>query len=135
MRFCMINVLNRNDDAPIGVAGNYSKMRFWSPDFIINEFDKLVDMGVRTLRISDEMFLLNKKYYVPLCEKIIERGHGDKSSMWAYSRIDTVRDPKQLELIRKAGIKWLALGIEIGGEKYAWKLQKGNFKMSIFKIL
>ncbi len=68
----MINVLNRNDDAPIGVAGNYSKMRFWSPDFIINEFDKLVDMGVRTLRISDEMFLLNKKYYVPLCEKLLK---------------------------------------------------------------
>ena len=127
----MNNVLNRNGNAPIGVAGNYSKMRFWSPDFIINEFDKLVDMGVRTLRISDEMFLLNKKYYVPLCEKIIDRGYGEKLSMWAYSRIDTVRDPKQLELIRKAGIKWLALGIEIGGKKYAWKLQKGNLKILI----
>ena len=42
---------------------NYSSMRFWSPDFIIREFDKLIDMGVTTIRIVDEMFLLNKKYY------------------------------------------------------------------------
>ena len=25
----MINVLNRNDKDPVGVAGNYAKMRFW----------------------------------------------------------------------------------------------------------
>ena len=124
----MINVLNRNDNAPIGVAANYSKMRFWSPDFIIKEFDKLVEMGVKTLRISDEMFLLNKKYYVPLCEKIIDRGYGEKLSMWAYSRIDTVRDPKQLELIRKAGIKWLCLGIESGEKKIRLEVTKGKFE-------
>ena len=126
--FCMINVLNRNDKDPIGVAGNYSKMRFWSPDFIIKEFDKLVDMGVRTLRISDEMFLFKKKYYVPLCEKIIDRGFGEKLSMWAYSRIDTVRDSKQLELIRKAGIKWLCLGIESGEKKIRSEVTKGKFE-------
>ena len=28
--FCMINMINRNDNEEIGVAGNYSKMRFWS---------------------------------------------------------------------------------------------------------
>ena len=68
----MINVLNRNDDAPIGVAGNYSKIRFWSPDFIINEFDKLVHMGVRTLRISDEMFLLNKNFMCLFVKKLLK---------------------------------------------------------------
>ena len=26
----MINMINRNDNEEIGVAGNYSKMRFWS---------------------------------------------------------------------------------------------------------
>ena len=39
----MINILNRDDNEEIGVAGNYNKMRFWSPEFIINEFDKLVE--------------------------------------------------------------------------------------------
>jgi radical SAM superfamily enzyme YgiQ (UPF0313 family) len=126
--FCMINILNRNDNNPIGEASNYSKMRFWSPEFIIKEFDKLVDMGVKTLRISDEMFLLNKKYYVPLCELIKERGYGDILSMWAYSRIDTVKDPSQLKLIRDAGIKWLCLGIEAANKKVRLEVTKGKFE-------
>ena len=123
----MINTINRNDLDPIGNAANYSMMRFWSPEFIIKEFDKLVEMGVRTLRISDEMFLLNKKYYVPLCELLKDRGYGDKLSMWAYSRIDTVKDPEKLKLIRQAGIKWLALGIESGDKKIRFEVAKGNY--------
>jgi len=112
--FCMINILNRDDNDEIGVASNYSKMRFWSTDFIINEFDKLIDMGVKTIRIVDEMFLLNPKYYIPLCEKLAERNKDDSLRIWSYSRIDTVKRPEILELVRKAGIKWLALGMRAG---------------------
>ncbi len=77
--FCMINILNRNDNNPVGVAGNYSLMRYWSPEFVLKQFDKLIEMGVYNVRIIDEMFLLNPKYYVPLCEGLIERGYGDES--------------------------------------------------------
>ena len=126
--FCMINILNRNDQDPIGVASNYSKMRFWSPEFIINEFDKLVDMGVRTLRISDEMFLLNKKYYIPLCKLLKDRGYGDILSMWAYSRVDTIRDPENLKLLKDAGIKWLGIGIESADPNVRLEVTKGKFE-------
>lgn len=126
--FCMINVLNRTDNDPIGVASNYSRMRFWSPDFIIKEFDKLVEMGVRTLKISDEMFLLNQKYYVPLCRLLKERGYGKELNMWAYSRVDTVRKPEHLQLIREAGIRWLCLGIENGDKNIRLQVTKGTFE-------
>jgi anaerobic magnesium-protoporphyrin IX monomethyl ester cyclase len=126
--FCMINILNRNDNDPVGVASNYSKMRFWSPEFIITEFDKLVEMGVKTLRISDEMFLLNRKYYVPLCKLLKERGYGDILSMWAYSRVDTVAKPELLKLVREAGIKWLCLGIESGDKTVRLEVTKGRFE-------
>ena len=43
--FCMINLINRNDIDETGVSSNYSGMRFWSPDFIINEFKKLNKNG------------------------------------------------------------------------------------------
>jgi len=126
--FCMINVVNRNDNQPIGVASNYSGMRFWSPELIIKEIDKLVALGVKTLRISDEMFLLNRKYYVPLCNMIKERGYGEFLNMWAYSRVDTVKRPENLKLIREAGIKWLCLGIESGDLKVRLEASKGKFK-------
>ena len=59
----MINIINKNDNEEIGVASNYSGMRFWSTEFIIKEFKKLFDLGVYTIKITDEMFLLNQKFY------------------------------------------------------------------------
>ena len=103
-------------------------MRFWSTDFIIKEFDKLIEMGVKTIRIVDEMFLLNPKYYVPLCEKLAERNRDDKLRMWSYSRIDTVKRPEILNLVRKAGIKWLCLGIESGDKSVRLEVAKGKFE-------
>ena len=82
-------------------------------------------MGVSTVRISDEMFLLNHRYYLPICEGIIERGL--KLHMWAYSRVDTIRE-SLLDLVSKAGIKWLALGIEAGSQNVRREISKGSFK-------
>ena len=134
--FCMINILNRNDEDEIGVAGNYSNMRYWSPEFIIKEFDKLVELGVHTIKITDEMFLLNRKYYVPFCEMLRDRGDGKFLRMWAYSRIDTVRRPDLLKLVREAGIKWLALGIESGDKAIRLEVSKGKFEdVDINKVI
>jgi radical SAM superfamily enzyme YgiQ (UPF0313 family) len=124
----MINIINRNDNEEIGVAGNYSAMRYWSPEFIIGEFEKLISLGVYTIKITDELFLLNRKYYVPLCEMLRDRGHGEKLRMWAYSRVDTVKRPELLTLVRSAGIKWLALGIESGDKEVRLEVSKGKFE-------
>ncbi len=71
--FCMINIVNRVSNENNITSEDSKGMRFWSPNFILNEFEKLYDMGVRTLRLSDEMFFLNRKYYVPILEGIIKR--------------------------------------------------------------
>ena len=122
--FCMINMINRNDTEEIGVAGNYSKMRHWSPEFMIRQFDTLVGLGVYTIKITDELFLFHKKYYEPLCRALKEKPYSDKLQMWAYSRIDTIRDPELLALVRSAGIRWLALGIESGSHKVRLEVSK-----------
>ena len=100
-------------------------MRFWSPGFIIGEFEKLAQLGVETLRISDEMFFLNKRFFEPLLNLIIERGL--KLRMWSYSRIDTVQ-PHYLDLFRRAGIGWLALGVEAANQTIRHEVSKGSFK-------
>lgn len=126
--FCMINIINRNDESEIGVASEYSRMRFWSPEFIIKEFDKLAAMGVRTIRIVDEMFLLNRKYYIPLCEMLAKKPYVSELRMWAYSRVDTIVNPEFLKLVRSAGIKWLALGIESAEREVRLEISKGKFQ-------
>ena len=124
----MINIVNRNNTDEVGVASDFSGMRFWSPEFIIKEFDKLISMGVRTIRIVDEMFLLNPKYYLPLCKELAKRNKDDSLRIWSYSRIDTVKRHEILKLVRSAGIKWLALGIESGEKSVRLEVDKGKFE-------
>ena len=123
--FCMINIVNRVDNTP-GVVSNASpSMRFWSPGFIAGEFEKLAQMGVETIRIADEMFFLNRNYYEPLLNIFLERGF--KFRMWSYSRIDTVR-PGFLDLFKRAGIGWLALGVEAASQVIRREVSKGSFE-------
>jgi radical SAM superfamily enzyme YgiQ (UPF0313 family) len=71
------------------------------------------------------MFFLNKKFFEPLLNLILERGL--KLRMWSYSRIDTVQ-PHYLDLFKKAGIGWLALGVEAGNQTVRQEVSKGSFK-------
>jgi radical SAM superfamily enzyme YgiQ (UPF0313 family) len=82
-------------------------------------------MGVKTLRISDEMFFLNRKYYLPILDDCIRSDYG--FNMWTYSRVDTVR-ADALEQFKKAGVNWLALGIEAGNQTIRQEVSKGSFR-------
>jgi radical SAM superfamily enzyme YgiQ (UPF0313 family) len=125
--FCMINILNRVDNSDGVTAANSPNMRFWSPNFMLKEFDKLLNAGVSTIRISDEMFFLDKRYFEPLLQGLVDRGYGKELLMWAYARVDTVR-PKYLDLFDKAGVKWLALGIEAADQKIRKEITKGTYE-------
>lgn len=121
----MINIVNRVDNTDGIASANSPNMRFWSPQFVLKEFEKLAAMGVKTIRISDEMFFLNRNYYEPLVTGLAERDLGLR--MWTYSRIDTVRS-QYLEKFRKAGINWLALGVEAGNQMVRREVSKGSFE-------
>ncbi|MBX3606919.1 MAG: cobalamin-dependent protein [Piscinibacter sp.] len=123
--FCMINIVNRSDNGEDVHAAHSRGMRFWSPSFIAAEMEKLAGMGVQTLRISDEMFFLNRRYYEPLLADVIDRRLG--LNMWTYSRVDTVR-PAALETFKRAGVNWLALGIEAGSQTVRKEVSKGSFQ-------
>lgn len=123
--FCMINIINRVDNGSGVDAAQSRGMRFWSPKLIAGELETLSKLGVETIRISDEMFFLNRKYYEPLLQEIIERKL--RLRMWAYARVDTVRH-EYIELFREAGINWLALGIEAGNQTVRQEVSKGSFQ-------
>jgi len=123
--FCMINIVNRIDNGNSVDASSSRGMRFWSPDWVKKEMTKLANMGVKTLRLSDEMFFLNRKYYTPILENCIDEGFD--FNMWSYSRVDSVR-PSALELFKEAGVNWFALGIEAGNQDVRQEVSKGSFK-------
>lgn len=115
--FCCIN-------APFGK----SSYRMWSPDTVIREIDVLVSKyGVRNIKFVDEMFVLNKSHVLGICDRIIDRGYD--LNIWAYARVDTVKE-EFLEKLRRAGIRWLALGIESGSKHVRDGVEKGRFGTS-----
>jgi radical SAM superfamily enzyme YgiQ (UPF0313 family) len=123
--FCMINILNRSDNGEAVSAAHAPVMRFWSPTRMLGEFDKLAEMGVETIRLSDEMFFLDRRYFEPLLNGLVERGH--RFRMWAYSRVDTVQ-PRYLDLFKRAGIGWLAVGVEAANQDIRREVSKGSFR-------
>lgn len=123
--FCMINIVNREDNSDGVNAADSRGMRFWSPAWVGREMKKLADLGVKTLRISDEMFFLNRKYYVPVLQEAIDQDFG--FNMWTYSRVDTVRRDA-LDIFKRAGVNWLALGVEAGNQLVRQEVSKGSFK-------
>lgn len=124
--FCMINLVNRDNNSNTFVASNSARMRYWSPDFMLRQIETLTDFGVSRIRLSDEMFFLDQRYFEPLLTGITERQL--QLHMWSYTRVDTVRE-RYLELFRKSGVEWLGVGIEAGNREIRREVSKGSFKV------
>ncbi len=126
--FCMINLINKNDMEPHSTASNYAGMRYWSEEFVGREVEALYKAGVKTIRITDEMFFLNRKRYIPILNRLAALNAADDLRLWAYARIDTVPSPEILKLIREAGFRWLCVGIESGSKAVRLEVAKGKFE-------
>ena len=112
--FCCIN-------APFGKPS----YRLWSPDSVIAQIDTLVSQyGIKNIKFVDEMFVLNRLHVEGICDRIIERGYD--LNIWAYARIDTIKDG-MLGKLKRAGFRWLALGIESGSNHVRAGVEKGRF--------
>lgn len=97
--FCCINAL-------FGKPG----IRYRSPKLVINEIDLLVNKyGIKNIKVVDELFVLEERHYMKIVDLLIERQYG--LNLWVYARIDTIKEDN-LEKMKKAGINWIALGIE-----------------------
>ena len=123
--FCMINIINRTNNSD-GISSKDSNIfRWWSPEFIIKQFDYFAEKGVKNIKIADELFVLNPNHFLKICDLIIDRNYN--FNIWAYSRIDTCK-PQFLAKLKKAGIVWLGLGIENPSNLIRKEVHKDAFK-------
>lgn len=112
--FCCIQAPFKEGEKGLGLGANVNSYRFWSPARVIEEIDLLVNTyGVRNIKFADEMFVLNPRHVMGICDLIIERGYD--LNIWAYARVDTVKDA-MLDKLKRAGFNWLAFGIEAANE-------------------
>jgi len=122
--FCMINIINRTSNLPLITSEDSNMFRWWTPEFIIKQFDYFAENNVRNIKIADELFVLNPNHFQKICNLIIERGYD--FNIWAYSRVDTCK-PQFLDTLKKAGVNWLGLGIENPNQTLRQEIHKDHF--------
>ena len=132
----MINIINRTKQGSNVSSEDSNIFRWWSPEFIIKQFDYIAEQGVKNVKIADELFVLNPRHFEAICDLIIERGYD--FNIWAYSRVDTCK-PKYLDKLAKAGVNWLGLGIENPNNDLRKEIHKEGFQevriLDLFKVI
>jgi radical SAM superfamily enzyme YgiQ (UPF0313 family) len=104
-----------------------------SAESVLQEIDLLVTAhGVRNLRIVDNVFTIRRDLVGDLCERLARRGHD--LNIWAYARVETV-DLALLRTMRRAGVTWLAYGIEAASAKVRQGAAKPSSQRAIERAI
>jgi radical SAM superfamily enzyme YgiQ (UPF0313 family) len=131
--FCCIQAPFKSGEKAGGVKDTTNSYRYWSPDAVLRQIDVLVqEYGVRNLKIADEMFVLNRKHVLGICDRIIARGYD--LNIWAYTRVDTIKDG-MLDKLKAAGVNWLAFGIEAGADRVRDNVEKSFAQAEVYEVL
>jgi radical SAM superfamily enzyme YgiQ (UPF0313 family) len=131
--FCCIQAPFKGGEAAAGYKESVNSYRAWSPDAVADQIGLLVERyGVRNIKIADEMFVLNRRHVLGICDRIIERGYD--LNIWAYTRVDTIKNG-MLEKLRAAGFRWLAIGIEAGAARVRADVDKGFAQDEVYRVI
>jgi radical SAM superfamily enzyme YgiQ (UPF0313 family) len=131
--FCCIQAPFKSGEAVAGYKESANSYRFWSPGRVLDELTLLVERhGVRNVKIADEMFVLNARHVNAICDGIALRGL--PLNIWAYARVDTVKD-SMVDKLARAGVRWLAFGIEAASERVRADVDKGFGDELVFRTL
>ena len=132
--FCCIQAPFKSGEAALGMAPTANSYRSWSPKIVVDQIEKLVTRyGVYNIKFADELFVLNPRHVHGVCDEIIRRNL--KVNIWAYARVDTIRDEETIAKLKSAGINWLCFGIESASERVRDDARKGYAQEKLFKII
>lgn len=101
------------------VFGNRFRTR--SAENIVDEVEKVQELGYDRIWFADDCFTLNRKRLIDICDEITRRGIG--ISWECLSRVDTI-DSETATKMREAGCIRLYFGIESGNDQVLRLMQK-----------
>jgi radical SAM superfamily enzyme YgiQ (UPF0313 family) len=131
--FCCIQAPFKSGEEAAGIKTTVNTYRAWSTESVMAQIDTLVTRyGVRNIKIADEMFVLNRRHVLGICDQIIDRGYD--LNIWAYTRVDTIKDG-MLEKLKAAGFNWLAIGIESGAARVRADVDKGFGQEEVYRVI
>ncbi len=92
-----------------------------SSENVLNEVEQALALGYDRIHFADDVFTLNKKRLMQICEEILARGMEFK---WeCLGRVDSI-DKATIEAMKKAGCERIFFGIESGDESILASMNK-----------
>ena len=105
------------------------KNRCRDVDQIIRDIDYLYEHGTNGIYFSDELWMPNRNLRTQLCNMLIERNY---DLVWGCQMRLGVLNEEDVELMYKAGCRWILFGIESGNPERIKAIKK-NIDLSIAK--
>lgn len=101
-------------------------IRFRKPELVLDDIERLKDMGINKIEITDECFLINKKRTEDIIYGIINNNLKIKwhAAVRANAFNENFLNEKLLKDIKKSGCVSLAMGVESGSQRVLDKLKK-----------
>ncbi len=109
-----------------------TSVRLRSPERILEELQRLAELGVHNVNMYADLFTVNREQVVGLCKLIIESGL--KVKWTCNSRVDYV-DAEMLQLMSQAGCWFISWGIESANEQILKRTHKGYRKEQAVRAL
>lgn len=100
---------------------SFQKTLCHSAEYVIEEFQRIHDMGIKEIQIYDDTFTWSKKRLIAICRGIIERGI---KIDWAIRDRVSSPTPETMEWLAKAGCSRIHYGVESGSDKTLKTIKK-----------
>ncbi len=98
-----------------------SRVRFRSPENVIQELREIASMGYRMVRFMDSTFTLNKAHAIRICELL--KKEGLNFSWSCETRADSL-DDELLKALAESGCRLLCLGVDSGSQHVLEETQR-----------
>jgi radical SAM superfamily enzyme YgiQ (UPF0313 family) len=109
------------------------KVRFRSPDSVLKELSYIVNnLGINNIMFHDDSFAANRKRAIEICSKIIDAKLNINYTV--QIRADNINN-ELLDVLKRSGCKFIAIGVESGNEKILKSLGKKETKEQIINAI
>lgn len=135
-KFCCIQRPLKAGEQALGLKPEVNSYRFWSPELIVKQIKHLVEhYGIKHIKFADEMYFLNARHTNAISQGLIQEGLGDWLNIWAYTRVDTLKDIRMIDFAVRSGIHWFCPGIESASERVRNDIDKEYKQADIFNSI
>jgi len=108
-----------------GSSRHWGKVRYASPEYVLDEIGELVEHGVRVIRFNDDTFTANKDRLKQIAGMIAAKGFHRQVKFSCWCRANTIT-PEVVDALKAMNMVAVVMGLESGSDRVLRYLKGPN---------